>query len=105
MNKATRNGHRLAGRALVFQAMGDTGSAATELEKLLAIGDGDRWAYETAQVQAYLGNLDESFWWLDRAIKRRDQGLELMTSDPFLDNLRDDPRFDDVLEQLGRKVP
>ena len=89
---------------MVLHAMGDTSSAATELEKLLEIGDGDRWAYETAQVQAYFGNLDESFRWLNRAIDRRDQALYQMTGDPFLDNLRDDPRFDAVLERLGRKV-
>jgi len=102
MNKETREGYRLAGRALVFQAMGDTDRAATELEKLIAIGD--TWTYEIAQVHAYFGNLDESFRWLHRAIDRRDQSLSLMTGDPFLDNLRDDPRLDDVLERLGRKV-
>ena len=102
MNKETREGFRLAGRAMVFHAMGDTGNAATELEKLIAIGD--TWTYEIAQVHAYFGNLDESFRWLHRAIDRRDQSLSLMTGDPFLDNLRDDPRLDDVLERLGRKV-
>ena len=74
----------------------------TELEKLIEIGD--TWTYEIAQVQAYLGNLDESFRWLHRAIDRRDQSLYQMTGDPFLDNLRADPRFEVVLEQLGRKV-
>ncbi|MCH7510718.1 MAG: tetratricopeptide repeat protein [Proteobacteria bacterium] len=102
MNKATRDGYRLAGRAMVLYAMGDTSSAATELESLIAIGD--TWTYEIAQVHAYFGNLDESFRWLHRAIDRRDQSLTLMTGDPFLDNLRDDPRLDDVLERLGRKV-
>lgn len=63
------------------------------------------WAYEIAQVQAYLGNLDESFRWLHRAIDRRDQSLNLITGDPLLENLRDDPRFDAVLERLGRKAP
>jgi tetratricopeptide (TPR) repeat protein len=101
MNKESRNGFRLAGRAMVLHAMGNTGSAATELEKLIAIGD--RWTYEIAQVHAYFGNLDESFRWLHRAIDRRDQSLSLMTGDPFLSNLRDDPRFDLVLERLGRK--
>jgi len=103
MNKEPRDGYRLAGRAMVFHAMGDNGSAATELEKLIAIGD--RWTYEIVQVYAYLGNLDESFKWLHRAIDRRDSTLSVMTGDPFLDNLRDDPRLDDVLERLGRKVP
>jgi Flp pilus assembly protein TadD len=101
MNKETREGFRLAGRAMVFHAMGDTGSAATELEKLIAIGD--TWTYELAQVHAYLGNLDESFRWLHRAIDRRDGSLSVMTGDPLLSNLRDDPRFDEVLERLGRK--
>jgi TolB-like protein/predicted negative regulator of RcsB-dependent stress response len=101
MNKEKREGFRLAGRAMVLHAMGDTGSAATELEKLIAIGD--TWTYEIAQVHAYLGNLDESFRWLHRAIDRRDPSLSVMTGDPFLSNLRDDPRFDEVLERLGRK--
>jgi tetratricopeptide (TPR) repeat protein len=102
MNKETRDGLRLAGRAMVLYAMGDTGRAATELEKVVAIGD--TWTYEIAQVYAYFGNLDESFRWLHRAIDRRDQALIQLTGDPFLDNLRDDPRLDDVLERLGRKV-
>jgi len=103
MNKETRDGFRLADRAMVLHAMCDTGSAATELEKLIAIGD--EWTYEIAQVQANLGNLDESFSWLHRAIDRRDGSLSVMTGDPFLENLRDDPRIDDVLERLGRKTP
>ncbi len=102
MNKEARDGLRLAGRAMVLHAMGDTSSAATELEKLIVLGD--RWTYEIAQVHAYFGNLDESFGWLHRAIDRRDRSLRLMTGDPFLDNLRDDPRFDEVLERLGHKV-
>ena len=102
MNKVTRDGSRLAGRAMVLHAMGDNESAASELEKVIAIGD--TWTYEIARAHAYLGNLDESFRWLDRAIDRRDQSLSGTTSDPFLDNLRDDPRFDDVLERLGHKV-
>jgi tetratricopeptide (TPR) repeat protein len=102
MNKETRDGLRLAGRAMVFQAMGDTESAATELERLIALGD--TYAYEIAQVYAYIGNTDQSFHWLQRAIDRRDQALIFITGDPFLDNLLDDPRFDAVLERLGRKV-
>jgi TolB-like protein/Flp pilus assembly protein TadD len=101
MNKEPRDGFRLTGRALIFQAMGNTGRAATELQKLVALGD--RWTYEIAQVHAYLGNLDEAFSWLHRAIDRRDQSLSQMPGDPFVDNLRDDPRFDEVLERLGRK--
>ena len=73
MNKERREGFRLAGRALVFQAMGDTKRATMELDKLIALGD--RWTYEIAMVHAYRGELDEAFMWLDRAIDRRDQSL------------------------------
>jgi len=103
MNKERREGFRLAGRALVFQAMGDTKRATMELDKLIALGD--RWTYEIAMVHAYRGELDEAFMWLDRAIDRRDQSLSTIAVNMFLDNLRDDPRFEVVLERLGRKVP
>ena len=103
MNKGVRDGHRRAGRALVFQAMGDSERAAVELDELIALGY--TWTYEIAMVHAYRGELDEAFTWLDRAIDRRDTALTLILGDPFLDNLRDDPRFDAVLERLGRKAP
>ena len=103
MNKGVRDGHRRAGRALVFQAMGDSERAAVELDELIALGY--TWTYEIAMVHAYRGELDEAFTWLDRAIHRRDTALTLILGDPFLDNLRDDPRFDAVLERLGRKAP
>ncbi len=35
----------------------------------------------------------------------RDQSLAALTGDPILDNLRDVPRFEVVLERLDRKVP
>ena len=103
MNKAARDGQRVSGRALVFHAMGDFERAAAELEALIALGDS--WTYEIAMVHAYRGELNDAFMWLDRAIDRRDQALNIIGGDPFVDNLRDDPRFDDVLERLGRTVP
>ena len=103
MNKGVRDGHRLAGRALVFQAMGDSEGAATELDELIALGY--TWTYEIATVHAYRGELDEAFTWLDRAIDRHDTSLILILGDPFMDNLREDPRFDAVLERLGHKAP
>jgi tetratricopeptide (TPR) repeat protein len=103
MNKAVRDGLRVSGRALVFQAMGDSERAAAELDDLIALGY--TWTYEIAMVHAYRGELDEAFTWLGRAVDRHDMGLGLILGDPFMDNLRDDPRFDAVLERLGRKAP
>lgn len=95
------DGHRTTGRALVFQAMGDIERANVEREKLLELGG--RWTFELAEVHAYLGYPDEAFEWLDRAIDRRDGSLQTIVYNPWLDNIRDDPRFDQILERVGRK--
>jgi tetratricopeptide (TPR) repeat protein len=96
------DGHQAAGRALVYQAMGETTLANEQLEILIALGE--RWTFELAEVSAYLGDADMAFEWLDRAIDRSDQSLQGVLTTPFLDSLRDDPRFDEVLERLGLKV-
>lgn len=94
------DGHQANVRALAYQAMGDTVRAREEVDKLLALGD--RWTYELAETYAYLGEADEAFAWFDRAIERRDTSLTFTVADPFLDGIRDDPRFDRLLTRLGR---
>ena len=97
------DGLRLAGRAMVLQAMGEVDNAALELQQLIALGD--RWTYEIAQTHAYLGNIDESFEWLERAFDRRDQSLSSIVLDPLIDNIRSDPRYDAFIERLGITDP
>lgn len=99
MDLESRLGYQHTGRALVYQAMGDAIRSTEELDKLIALGD--RWTYQIAAVHAYLNEPDEAFYWLDRAMDRRDTSLMLITNDPFMDNIRDDPRYPEVLEKLG----
>ena len=73
-----------------------------ELEELTALGE--RWTYEIAQANAYVGNLDQAFDWMHRAIDRRDQSLTLLQMDPFVENLRDDPRYEEVLSRLDIRL-
>ncbi len=100
MDLEVRDGYLKTGRALVFQAMGETDRAAAELAELIDIGY--RWTYQIAVVYAYRGEADEAFLWLDRAIDRRDTSLFLLEGDPLMDNIRDDPRYLDVLRRIGR---
>ena len=100
LDNEAADGHQAAGRALVYQSMGDTERAREQLETLIALGN--RWTYEIAEVYAYLGDADEAFAWFDRAIERRDASLAATVTDPFLDGIRDDPRFDELLRKLGR---
>ena len=60
------------------------------------------WAYQRVMAYAVRGEKDKAFEWLDTAIEIRDRGLNLAVGDPTLDNLRDDPRFADVLKRMNR---
>ena len=94
----SRDGYRHMGRALVYQATGDPARARESLEELLALGE--RWTYQIAAVYAYMNRPDEAIEWLERAIERRDTSLSLLSHDPFLDNIRDDPRFDPIRRKV-----
>ena len=60
------------------------------------------WAYQRVQVYAWRGETDKAFEWMETAYEIRDQGLNLILGDPLLDSIRDDPRFDAMLERLNR---
>jgi tetratricopeptide (TPR) repeat protein len=90
----TRPGYRHTGRALIYETMGDSVRASEELDKVIEIGD--RWTYQIAAVHAYFNEPDEAIYWLERAIDRSDTSLGQISNDPFMDNIRDDPRFVEI---------
>ena len=100
MEKETLGGFQFTGRALVYHALGNKAQSDVELNSLIEVWS-DSGAYQIATVYAYKGEIDKAFEWLDQAIERRDTGLALLPGDPFLDNLRDDPRLDMVMERVG----
>ncbi|MDQ6788508.1 MAG: FlgO family outer membrane protein [Acidobacteriota bacterium] len=54
-----------------------------------------------ASFYARLGEKDKAFAWLEKAYEDRDEGLTLLRVDARFDNLRDDPRFQDLLRRVG----
>jgi len=102
LERENREGYRATGLALFYQARGDHEKANKALAELIALGN--RWTYQIAAVHAFRNEPDEAFLWLDRALDRRDTSLVLLKGDPFMDNIRDDPRLDDVFERLGLKA-
>ncbi|MGD8868344.1 MAG: tetratricopeptide repeat protein [Gemmatimonadales bacterium] len=56
---------------------------------------------EFAVLHAGLGNTDIAFEWLEESYRQRDATLAWRTLTPGLDELRQDPRFDDLLARLG----
>ena len=101
IEKEPAEGQRLSVLALIYETIGERERSTEALEKLIAAGR--RWTWEITEVHAYRGELDEAFEWIDHAIERRDGGLRHVMYSPYLDKMREDPRFDDVLVRLGLK--
>jgi len=52
-------------------------------------------------VAAQVGDLDDAFKWLATARRVRDPGLSILLTDPMVDPLRRDPRFEQLLRDVG----
>ena len=90
---------RLFGEALTYHSLdrsNDSKSALSEFASTREKG----WACQIAEVYACRGENDKAFGWLDRAYRQRDGGLTFLQIDPLLKNLRDDPRYDDLLRKM-----
>jgi TolB-like protein/Tfp pilus assembly protein PilF len=57
--------------------------------------------YFVATFFAELGEKDKAFVTLNEAIETKDQHTAQMKVDPYMDSLREDPRFQQVLEKAG----
>jgi eukaryotic-like serine/threonine-protein kinase len=57
-----------------------------------------------AAIHALLGDRDEAFVWLERAVTARASDLFTIRVDPMWDSIRDDPRFDQVLRKMRPKL-
>jgi len=91
---------RLAGLAIVeYHRKRKTPSEAAYSE--LVATEGDRVLYQQAQVLAQWGRLPEALERLDRAFQAGDSGLIYARNDPFLDPLRNERRFAELLKTLG----
>lgn len=57
--------------------------------------------YGVALVYAGLGDKDQAFAWLNKAVVGRSHWLVWLNRDPRFDRLRSDPRFDDLKKRVG----
>jgi len=57
--------------------------------------------YGIALVYAGLGDKDQAFAWLNKAVAGRSHWLVWLNRDPRFDRLRSDPRFDDLKKRVG----
>ena len=85
--------------AITLDKLGRHDEAETILPKLAQLG-GDVYAYQFAQIYAQWGNQGKALDWLDTAMRLRDTGLTGLKTDPLLDPLRDQPRFQAIERKL-----
>ena len=60
--------------------------------------------YYLASTYAALGDKDRAFDELERSFAERDCYLGRLAVDPFMDPLREDPRFNDLMKRMGLKA-
>jgi tetratricopeptide (TPR) repeat protein len=83
-------------RAIVYQRIGRRPEAEAALAKI----QGDWFAYQYAQIFAQWGNTAKALGWLDTGMRLHDTGLRHLKSDPLLDPLRKEPRFQAIQRAL-----
>jgi tetratricopeptide (TPR) repeat protein len=90
-----------AKRAHVLAACGRSEEAREILRDIVARREAE-WvtAYEIAVIYSFLNERDEAFQWLDLAEREHAVGFTYVRVDPRLNNLRADPRFDELLRRM-----
>ncbi len=92
----------LGWQGLALGLSGHANEARSVLERLRAIAK-ERFVLPTcfAWLHLGLGDINETFTWLERAVDRDDEWSHPLKTYPFLDPLRADPRFHALLRKLN----
>jgi TolB-like protein/Tfp pilus assembly protein PilF len=92
---------RLIGLPMVYHTLGRTEESDAALAKLIEL-DERGWTYNIAYIQAWRGEDDHAFEWLDKAVQYKDSGLSNIAVNNLFSNIHDDPRWLPFLESIGR---
>jgi tetratricopeptide (TPR) repeat protein len=87
-------------RAIVYDKLGRHADAEALLEKM-KIDYGDVAAYQYSEIYAQWGNTSAALDWLEKAFRLHDDGLLGLKTDPLLDPLRKEPRFQAIQRELN----
>lgn len=90
-------------RAQLFAAEGKHTQARKEMdESVLKYADLMPFAaLDAAEVYAMLGERDKAIEWLDRSMRKGDDRGEWFRRDPLLKNVREHPRFKQIIESIA----
>ena len=85
--------------ALAYNKLGRQADAETALARFKAL-EGNAAAYDYATIYAQWGNTREALTWLETALQLRDPQLINLKTEPLLDPLRLEPRFQAIEREL-----
>jgi len=97
------DGFKQTALAIVHWHLGNRAESDRAMQALIAQQSGG-WDWQVVQAHAVRGEIDEAFAAMQAAYENRDTGLQLILGDKFLNNLRDDPRYDAMVEKMGIRV-
>ena len=100
MNLESEEEWKQFGIVLALESLGRHDEAAAATNNFIE-QHGKVWFYQTAKIFAYRNQVDAAFEWLDRGFEERDGGMFMLLGDPFLANIRDDPRWTILLDKVG----
>ena len=85
--------------AVTYDRLGRHADAEAELSKLNA-AMGDVMAYQYAAVYAQRGDNPKALEWLETGLRLRDPGLKNLKTDPLMEPLRKEARFQALMREL-----
>jgi TolB-like protein/Flp pilus assembly protein TadD len=99
------NSDASSARAYVWAVTGDTAKARQTLEQLQQEATQHYVPPSSIAVIFYgLGDLEQTFAWLEKGCDERDPHLTFLAADPKWDRVRNDPRFIGILQRVGLKT-
>ena len=90
--------------AIQLALEGKRGEALREMDpEVLKYAELVFFSSNTAEFCAVLGEKNKALDWLDRAVRVGDERAEWFERNPLLKNIRDEPRFRQILESIRRR--
>jgi len=93
---------RVNGLPMGYHAAHRVADADTALQDLLRNSDGAE--FQVAEAYAYIGDADQAFEWLNRAVTA-DPGIIWLRNDPLIKGLERDPRYAAILKRMHLPAP
>jgi tetratricopeptide (TPR) repeat protein len=91
-----------AASALLLSLRGEADSARVVIDRVMSGSEeGNRDPVRVWPTYAILGEKDEAFHWMERTIQELSPSARFIGVDPLVDPLRDDPRYQALLDRIG----